>query len=450
MASKSCLDFEYRFYNGGWSSWQSKLTGGYAGKGSRVVVLRFETPKVSGSYTGTSLSLTIPYVRQENTSETGTIYVKLYADNPTSGSTSICDIPTSSTCDDSFKWDTNDQYVHKATFTITKSINAGEHYYLVIGASANFVQIGYNGYDDDYDIDFHYTTYTDGENPTITVLDKGNNTVTISGALGKSGSNNAIKSAGIYYTLDGSDPQSASSTRVWLSISSVSSEASYTKTINIAKACTVKAYTVCKFTYNTTNSSTKSVAAKYYVAPKNPGAPVLSYNKNRLTVKEPWTFTWTAATQANTNSPVKGYYFMLLRCPAGSTTFSYVRELTSSTTNNYLGIDPGSNSDNNTNYFVRRESTSCTAILNNPAEFGFVPGDKVKLRIKAFTRNGANGILQSDSIDSTSYTIQNAGIVNVKVNNNWIEGQVFVKVNNTWHEAETVNVNVNGTWSESE
>jgi hypothetical protein len=295
-----------------------------------------------------------------------------------------------------------------------------------------------------------YTTETvaiDGGSPTLYVADKGNNTATMSGALGKNGTNHALQSATLYYTTDGTDPKD-SSTRSSVTLTA-SSSASYSKSVSVTKACTIKAYIKCVFEYNTT-TGTASTSVKYYVKPTNPGTPKISYTKSRLTVKEPWTFTWTAAGQGNTSSPLKGYYLMLFRQAAGKDSFDYVRELTSSLTSDYIGIAPGTNSDNATNYYIRRENTSCTAIFKNPADFGFAPGDKVKLRIRAFTRNGANGLIQSDIVDSAEYLVQNAGIVNVKVNSAWKEGQVYIKVNNEWKEAESVSVKVNGAWKESE
>lgn len=302
-------------------------------------------------------------------------------------------------------------------------------------------------------------TATDGSKPTVSITDNGNNKCTISGVLGKKGTNNAFKSATLYYTTDGSDP-SSSSTRTKVSLTDAASGEKYAKEVTVSKACTVKAYTVCKFTYNETNASA-SKAIIYYAAPKNPGVPKLSYKKSRLTVKEPWTFTWTAATQSNTSSPVKGYYLMLLRRPAATPEpegdagdgYVFVRELTCSTSNNYIGIDKGSNSNVSTNYYIRRENTSCTAIFEDPTKFGFKPGDKVKLRIRAFTRNakGSPGeILQSGQVDSAEYEVRNAGIVHVKVNDTWREGQVYVKVNSAWKEAELVSTKVSDSWREAE
>ena len=52
--------------------------------------------------------------------------------------------------------------------------------------------------------------------------------------------------------------------------------------------------------------------------------------------------------------------------------------------------------------------------------------------------------------ESTEYTIQNSGIMRVKANNVWTEGQVWVKVDGNWKEADVVKVKVNGVWEDSE
>ena len=239
MSSTACTNIKYKFYSGVWSDWQSTLTGGYAGNNKYVVVLKFKTPAIDKPYTSTSLSFSIPYVRQSNAATEGTIYVKLYSSDPTD-QTAICDIPNSNTCDDSDTWNTNDQQVHIAKFKITEKLSEDKTYYLVIGSSASQISIGYSGYDDDYSIDFNYTIYTNGTSPSIVMKDNGNNTVTISGALGKNGDHNTIKSAMLYYTFDGTDP-SSSDTRESTSLTAGTGE-SYSKKITITKKCTVKAY----------------------------------------------------------------------------------------------------------------------------------------------------------------------------------------------------------------
>lgn len=281
---------------------------------------------------------------------------------------------------------------------------------------------------------------TNGKSPTIYLTDNKDNTVTISGKLGASGTNNELTGAKLYYTVDGTDPSSSSS-RKSLTIAATA-ESNYNKTISITAACTVKAYVLCEYKYNNTHASS-TINVVYYAAPKNPGKPALtsnSFRNGRLTIKQNWTYSWTAAPAANTNSPVKGYRIRLYK------NGKLVTGLTNGS-NNIISKGTGANE------YLDRESTSCT-ITFNPVDFGFKAGDTVQLGIFAYTRNGKNTQLWSGDgktqVLSDVATVQNAGVVNVKVGNAWKEGQVYVKVSGAWKEAETVNVKVNGSWKESQ
>lgn len=202
-------------------------------------------------------------------------------------------------------------------------------------------------------------------------------------------------------------------------------------------------------------SKTTSLPITQYVAPSKPGIPDLAVTKSRVTIKEPWTITWDPAEAVNKSSPVKGYYIMVLRKAAGSSSFEYVRELRA-LTGNYIAISKGSNSDDNTNYFIKRPGASCTAIISDPASLGFVPGDEVVFRIKSYTENATGKVWQLEgqagASDSRSYQIRNAGIVHVNVpeSDTSVEGQVWIKAEGEWHEAESVCVKDEGIWHESQ
>lgn len=299
---------------------------------------------------------------------------------------------------------------------------------------------------DELEVVSNTTVAANGTKPSISIVDRGNNTCLISGSLGKNGNNNPITSATLYYTTDGSDP-AAGGLRQYIELIATSGGV-YSKSIPITNTCTIRAMVECEFEYNTTSASS-SKAVKFYTAPNKPGVPILSYKKNRLTVKEPWTFTWEAATAKNIDSPVAGYYIMLLRKAKGDSEFMYVTGLCDAG-NNY--ISQIENAEPDDPYYLRRESTSCTAIIEDPATFDFSPDDKVKLRITAYTWNNYSPkqTLQSDIVDSAEYLIQNAGVMRVKVAGQWKEGQVWIKDNNVWHEAETVNIKTATGWKESE
>lgn len=290
------------------------------------------------------------------------------------------------------------------------------------------------------------TYYTNGTAPSLSVTDKGNNTVTLSGTLGKNGTDNAIQSATLYFTVDGTDPKS-SSTRTSVSLTA-SSGASYTKSVTITENCTVKGYTICKFKRNNT-TATDSAGAKYYIKPNNPGKPIIYHTRTRLTPKEFIKHKWTAATAGNSNSPVVGYRVRLYQKKAGSSTWTNI-PIWSTSSGEQKSVLNGTST---TDWIYDRG----IANVDNPTDIslgheihGFKVGDSVKLSTQAYSKNGAGGKLLSDVMTSAETIIQNAGVVHVKVGGSWKEGQVYVKVSDTWREADSVNVKVSGSWKESQ
>lgn len=263
--------------------------------------------------------------------------------------------------------------------------------------------------------------------PTIT--DNGDNTFTIKASAGKAGTNNKVNSSTLYYRK-GTSGTYLKASGLTLSEEKITASAA-------SASQTVYAYTEVDGQYNDPTSSTASASIKNYVAPNVPGKPVISYTKSRLTIKENWTYTWTAATQSNSSSPVKGYRIKIFK------NGTEIPGLTCSTSNNTIGKGSGSTK------YVDRESTSCT-ITFNPVTLGFEPKDTIKVRIHAYTKNAAGGkVFNSANTDSVESTVQNAGIVHVRVNNAWKEGQVYVKVSGAWKEAESVHTKVSGSWKES-
>jgi hypothetical protein len=635
MASTACTLQGYRWYNGGWSEKRgaSKLYGGYAGSSSYVTRLYFKTPAVSGSYTGTKLKFTIPFVKQTQSATSGHLYAILTkyveADEPALYSRSIGTIPNASNCDGSGTWSASDREVHTMTITINKAVKPNTEYYITIGCNINYLEIGhaYDNATSMYAASLEYTSYTNGSvstptikdngnntftisgsyangtnnklssgkiyyttngsnpttssssiaisgatinvpsgsssstvkafaygtfahntdssgiasktvyyytngsSPTLSITDNGNNTFTVSGKLGSNGWNNGLSSATLYFTTNGNNPDSGQSWTTAVNLTSSGSGGSYSKTYNIPAGCTtVKAITYCAFSRNTTHSGNVSVSVKYhtaigspaikitdnynntftitgtnaasgtnntantafawgystsygnsgtgtktlsiatssnatrtvyakatatpswngdsvktattslaikqYVAPSNPGTPVISYTRNRLTIKENWTFSWSAAGATNTSSPVKGYRIVLLKngvsVPIKNTSGTVI-----STGTDWCVID----------------STS-TSITISPTKNDFKPGDTVRIGVRPYTQYGSSNtgsqLFNADYTYSATYTVQNAGIVRVKPDGTWREGQVYVKVDGSWREAETVNVKADGVWKESQ
>jgi hypothetical protein len=192
---------------------------------------------------------------------------------------------------------------------------------------------------------------------------------------------------------------------------------------------------------------------KQYVAPSSPGVPILtesSYKSGRLTIKQPWTFLWTPAIIANDSSPVKGYRLRLYQKKKGSSAFTNIP------IKKVAGTDLSYYEANGNDYYYDTDSTN-NSLTIEPVIHSFGAGDELYLTVFAYTKFGQNndgvGKLFSGSgttaVSSKTYTVQNAGVVNVKTASGWKEGQVFVRVGNEWKEAASVNIKTADGWKES-
>ena len=470
MASTVCANDTWtaRSYEGGWHSWYTDFTqkssDGYCHtNGSSITYaycFSFQTPSITNFYQSSKLTIKIPVVRTgSGFAKSGTLYFKLLTSDPTPSTNSggINDNlkPSSSDCDASYSWSITDQQVHTISFNIAStSLKPNTRYYITVGGN-KVLGIGYGPKDGagknhtpatgDWVATLHYSTYTNGTDPSITITDRGDNTCLISGVLGTEGTNNKLSSATLYYTTNGEEPNSSDPDTTKVSLTAKSG-GSYSKSIAIPSSCSIIwAVVYCKFAYNQTNTKHTSKSVKYYAAPGNPGIPTLttgSFKNNRLTVKQNWTYSWTAAVGANTNSPIKGYRIRLWK--NGTTT-----PIKDSSGNQLSEIRSGSTGD----YIYDRESTS-TSITIDPVINSFKAGDEVELSIFAYTRNGKEEQLFSGgavtSVISEKTAVENAGIVKFKTAGSWVEGQVWVKANNAWYEAETVSTKVAGSWKESQ
>lgn len=265
---------------------------------------------------------------------------------------------------------------------------------------------------------------------TITITDNYNNTFTVKGTKGAAGDYNPVKSYSVTYGYDSRATISAPATPVALTI---------TTPANATR--TVWAKTTTKGTYGEDSVASTSAAIKQYVAPSDPGGSLIKYTKSKLTVKENWIFEWPSAKATNASSPVKGYRIRVYK--NGSKLTGLVCG-----TGNYLSY----NLNNNPNDYVDIENTT-TSVTFNPEVFGFKSGDKVKLGVYAYTRNGiantSGQLFNKSEVFSPEYTVENVGVAQVNINGIWKEGQVYVNVAGIWKEAEGVYTNVNGFWKES-
>lgn len=272
--------------------------------------------------------------------------------------------------------------------------------------------------------------------PTIT--DNGDNTFTIKGSAATAGTNNPVKSTKLRYKIGSADTVEISSLTL--------SNAAITAAKGDATQ-TIKANTRAIGTYGgDVKSETVSKKINNYQAPGNPGKPVITWEKSRMTIKEPWTVSWTAAKPANSSSLIKGYRVRLYKNGKTIPIIDNDGDVHST----LVGTD----------YRYDRKASLGTSMKIYPAECGIKAGDRIKVGLYAYTTNGVGKVLWSgsgkneidsdDENDKDRYVVRNAGIVHVKKSDTWYEGQVYVKKNDRWEEAEAVYTKVDGSWEESE
>lgn len=213
-------------------------------------------------------------------------------------------------------------------------------------------------------------------------------------------------------------------------------------------------------------------------SPKSPtGLQILPKTKTKLTVRDNWLLVWDPATPTHSVSPVIGYRLRLYKKNAAGKFIGL--NLSPDVSDGVVEIGNGyadhlaiENSAHEDYYFFDTESNETTTIVDstgketqkvvfeiNPAALGIVAGDEVCFGLFSYTRSGefyeGNVMYFSDDgkagsdVKSGVYTVCNAGIVRVKVEGTWREGQVWVKVDGVWEEATSVHTKVNGVWEES-
>lgn len=283
--------------------------------------------------------------------------------------------------------------------------------------------------------------YTSVGKPTVTITDNYDNTFTITATKGANGKNNAAK--GVDTLKCSYDTATYGTTYVSgnKNTLAIADGSKATRTV-YAKARTVG-------THNNSAETTTSKAIKQYVVPSAPGKPTISYTKSRLTIKENWTFSWTAATKANDSSPVKGYRIVLYKKSPTDTAYKSIE------IKNTGGVTISTSTDG-----IHTFDTTSLSLTIDPAACGILPKDLIKLGVKPYTRYGntntGNILARSSFTESDVYEVKSSGIMRVKTSSGFVEGQVFVCTNvtsgkPTWTEAESVLVKTSSTtWTEAE
>lgn len=282
-----------------------------------------------------------------------------------------------------------------------------------------------------YAFTFTRTTWSDISKGTVSITDNGNNTFKISGTSGSGGTNNATTGWSLDYGYDTNYGTAASNGTSYNLAGTAASRVVYAR-------CTTTA------TRGSSAVATTSKTIYRYAAPGDVGKPALStssFRNGRLTVKQNWTYTWTAASAGTTNSPVLGYRIRMYK------NGSLVKGITAGSGSN---ISKGTGTNE---YLDRSGSTNCS-ITFNPVSFGFEPGDTIYIGVFAWAANGAGSTLWSGGgsthVTSDVTTVQNSGIMRVRPAGSWKEGVVSVKVDDKWIEADVVQIKADGKWKESE
>lgn len=284
---------------------------------------------------------------------------------------------------------------------------------------------------------------------TCTITDNGNNTFTLNGTKGANGTNNTATGPTLSWGYTNS--YGSSFTNGATMALSIATPANATRT--------VYAKSVTGATYGSSKTATASLAVKQYVAPSAPGKPTISpFSKSKLTVKEHWLVDWQEATATNTSSPVKGYRIRIYKKAKGETSFSTI-PFYSKTSGQLLSSDSGSGV--NRYYYDRTVYDGSGNKRDKPMPLypdiqDIEPGDTIKIGIYSYSVdaqgnkyfNGGGG--PTAQVFSDEYVVQNNGILRVKVEGTYREGQVFVKVAGTWKEADIVHTKVAGAWKESQ
>lgn len=250
-----------------------------------------------------------------------------------------------------------------------------------------------------------------------------------------------------------------------------------------SKARTIYATSTTTATYGDGVAAPTSANIRQYVGPNLATNLKIGYNKSRFTLKENWTFSWTAPS-INNECPIKGYRIRLYRKRG---TGSWIKLPIYDRDGGVGGITRDTTKDPIDCYWDRDgTSTSITIYTkyydkNNEnyisiyPDADIQPGDEISFAVTAYTKYGENydgsvtdangnplcfktsesfycgGTGSTNKASERQYiTVQNAGIVRVNVGGEWKEGQVYIRADGEWKEAETVSIKTADGWKESE
>lgn len=294
--------------------------------------------------------------------------------------------------------------------------------------------------------------------PVITIIDLGNNKFRINVTPGADGINNpATGVSELYYSYDSSNINIVYSSGSDISL----------KFDGVKNSRTVWATAITTGEYNNSEATTNSKAIYQYFQPGQANNLAINCDttSDRLTLSKDWTLTWDKPTIKNEYTswrPEYSYYRLQLYknseaisqlgAEAGEESGSCKIIQNSENEKTYIDLKLGDYND------LQGETINITISSDTLKSLGFVTGDIVSFSINTVTKWGtlssANGNFHSWSlggstpISSEEYKIS-GGVVYVKVNDTWTEGQVYVKTSSGWVEAEGVYTKTPDGWAES-
>jgi hypothetical protein len=238
----------------------------------------------------------------------------------------------------------------------------------------------------------------------------------------------------------------------------------------------ITAYMVVTYTYAIvfTQEATASYEFPYSLELAPEGPDTSSIKIKKFSSKK-IRCTWDPATGSPADldagsdpSPVSGYCVELLRCPAGSATFSNVDCLVLEERSGaqWLSRDvslaiPECKCDAEQTFYgpisteVYLLGEDSTTIYFNPVELGFTRKDTFKFIIRPFTvyNNNYAGALEGALLGNAG--VESAvedvitGVMRVKTADGWRGGITWVKTENGWKEASGIYIKTDKGWKES-
>lgn len=240
----------------------------------------------------------------------------------------------------------------------------------------------------------------------------GESVFTLFGAVGKGGTNNAAQGCVVYYTTNGTTPSTTNGTSFTIS---GAQDTTWRKDISFNSDCIVKAVAYTIAPYGNVAGSVTTQQIYYYSAPSKPTNLNITYAQ-KPTIKATYTLSWNASNNGYNNVVDK-----------------YVGQVF---VNNIKRLD-----------FVCDSQTLSTTYNFHNLSVKLNKGDVLQFKLYAQGKSAYNNI--SQTAQSPKVTVVSAGVIKIKINGNWTEGQVWIKNGGIWKEATEVFIKNNGKWNSS-